>query len=298
MIKDGNYFKFEAVDGAIGGAQSPIDAPIPTLPAEAVPPVLPTLPPPQEVAPVTSPYRDEVVGREAETFNQMSGQLSTEDWRSSAKKYVELEGDSYLQRVGNAALNPADLKAITDSLLESAEQGVPSGLFYSTWRLLSTDIPHIIRKYPEFKRTLDMAKQLRKRPAWEAVQARMHNHPQTAIKMLSDAKLTDEDDGTITDSAPIDERIESILVSKGIEPCEYSQVLVLHGDLPSEDYIPTPDDYEFLGVPAEQLLAELYKKDRGDDLASKLSIADNSGVHPGAHQPPAIQFDFSQLSQK
>lgn len=145
----------------------------------------------------------------------------------------------------------------------SAKDGVAFNQFIAQWGLLSGDVTRAAQKYPSLHRGIQITRELRKKPLMDATIAKAHQSPHaalTAIKsdeFMGDALLEHD----IKESAKtVEDKAEELLLAKGVEPCEYAQVQVLQGDLPSINHFKTKD-YDQIGLSPEQVINLLGEKD-------------------------------------
>ena len=158
---------------------------------------------------------------------------------------------------------PTWLDAFTKSLELSADEGIPINQFLSFWSLLPDDLGPAAKKLPALERAVKVAREKRKQLFTEAITARSHAHPGAAMKALqSDEFVGDpllEQERKEAQKGHAD-KAEEILLAAGVEPCEYVQVVMLQGDLPSQDHVKA-QDHDLVGLSPEKVI-ELFQKEK------------------------------------
>lgn len=193
----------------------------------------------------------------------LSGNAKAEyaiSWRSEVESYFKsvVGGrEGFIIRASKVELTPEDVSKFALCLEKASEKGVPFGQYIVVWGVLQEEVSFLADKYPRIARAIKVSREKRMWPLMESVLSRAHTSPNTALKLLQDDQYTGDvlsEEDKRNANLDIEKRAERILLDNNIEPCEYAQVLVLQGDLPTIDYTPTTKDYENIGLSSEEVL--------------------------------------------
>ena len=191
--------------------------------------------------------------------NADSGKKET--WEEKVEAYLNKTKEDFVNRISKGEPSEEDLEMLVSTLEESAADGVTFDNYIGKWGLLGKEYTMLAKTVPRFARAAKVAKNLRKASLHNSVSARLLNNPTAALKALENDDLFGDDflrEDEDYDTMALDKKIEAVLMEKGVNPCQYAQVVYFDGDLPSENYEAQDEDFMLFGLGEETVAKMLH----------------------------------------
>ena len=180
-----------------------------------------------------------------------------------------LDDNDFRNRLDALTISPDDLSLVCQGAEEMGRQGNTIQDFASRLGILADELDVLRKKYPRLERSLKVAKGKRNKFLGDLALAHAARNP-TGLRDLMNSHLgkdflTQEEETEIERlKQSVDHRAEEKLQEYNIEPCSYTQVVYLVGDMPpeiSKKALELRDYKELHYLSAQEVLNSLSNKE-------------------------------------
>ena len=206
---------------------------------------------------------EKTVADAPDAAHALAGGAEASQWRATVSHYLSTPQvqAAWASRVESLSLTPRDIEVFCETLKESAVEGKSIGDFLFAWSTLQSELPGLANKYPPIKRTIRLARLARQEFYTRQMEARLHSNPTALLKYVENKEFMGDpllEQDNEEEGKDVEKMAERLLINAGVEPCEYKQVLLLQGELPSLDYHPDHHDYKLIGLSPSEVI-EIFK---------------------------------------
>ena len=196
------------------------------------------------------------------------------------------------------SLTPADLNVMMEALEMSGDDAVTLDVFASSLRLTEDEVGRLVKRYPDsLGRSLEIARARRKGFIMDAARTQAYRNTSALKELLSNPRMMDmfqaEEEAEREGMRTHEERVEDLLMKRGVAPAGYASAVFLTGD--TEGFV---KDGEFSGledelktkgkfVTAGELVDAMNEKEKSKDVVAGDA---EKGAAGGKAQKLEIEF--------